>query len=631
MQNSAVIVWLLIVTWRKLWYNKAMNSLDLQTKLKNLPSDPGVYIMKDVNGNILYVGKAKVLKNRVRQYFHASTNKTEKVLAMLSHVDTFDYIITASEADALSLENTLIKKHTPPYNILLKDDKQYPYIKVDLTADFPKFMHTRKLSRDKYKYFGPITQGGSKPFLEILSTVFPTISCNHNFNKLPKNFRPCLNYHIGRCPAPCIGKITKEEYRKIVDRAVAFLKGDDSNVKQVLIDKMMDCADKMLYEQALTYKKYLAMMDKISQQQVVVLNKLVDYDMFAVASNGQNSVVNHTMIRGGKVVFSDNIAVSDAGLDGAQTLSSFLLEYCEQALLCKEIYTNIELPDSQDIAQIIGEKLGKKVQIFYPQRGEKKHLVDMSYRNAVEYLTKSQTEIDKKFNSTQGAVLQLQQLLGLKALPIRVECYDISNVQGVDKVASMVVFTNGQKDSSQYRRFRINTVDGANDFASMKETLTRRFERLNAGDGVFGKKPDLIVVDGGLGQLHYAKQAMEECGITDIELISLAEKEELVFTLQSNTPIYLPRNSFALNLLINIRDEAHRFAITYFRKLHGKNSIKSVLQDVPGIGEKRRIELHRHFRSMDNLKAATVEEIASVKGMNATAAQNLYDYLHPNK
>ncbi|MBQ9706839.1 MAG: excinuclease ABC subunit UvrC [Clostridia bacterium] len=631
MQNSAVIVWLLIVTWRKLWYNKAMNSVDLQTKLKNLPSDPGVYIMKDVNGNILYVGKAKVLKNRVRQYFHASTNKTEKVLAMLSHVDTFDYIITASEADALSLENTLIKKHTPPYNILLKDDKQYPYIKVDLTADFPKFMHTRKLSRDKYKYFGPITQGGSKPFLEILSTVFPTISCNHNFNKLPKNFRPCLNYHIGRCPAPCIGKITKEEYRKIVDRAVAFLKGDDSDVKQVLIDKMMDCADKMLYEQALTYKKYLAMMDKISQQQVVVLNKLVDYDMFAVASNGQNSVVNHTMIRGGKVVFSDNIAVSDAGLDGAQTLSSFLLEYCEQALLCKEIYTHIELPDSQDIAQIIREKLGKKVQIFYPQRGEKKHLVDMSYRNAVEYLTKSQTEIDKKFNSTQGAVLQLQQLLGLKALPIRVECYDISNVQGVDKVASMVVFTNGQKDSSQYRRFRINTVDGANDFASMKETLTRRFERLNAGDGVFGKKPDLIVVDGGLGQLHYAKQAMEECGITDIELISLAEKEELVFTLQSNTPIYLPRNSFALNLLINIRDEAHRFAITYFRKLHGKNSIKSVLQDVPGIGEKRRIELHRHFRSMDNLKAARVEEIASVKGMNATAAQNLYDYLHPNK
>jgi len=631
LQNSAVIVWLLIVTWRKLWYNKAMNSVDLQTKLKNLPSDPGVYIMKDVNGNILYVGKAKVLKNRVRQYFHASTNKTEKVLAMLSHVDTFDYIITASEADALSLENTLIKKHTPPYNILLKDDKQYPYIKVDLTADFPKFMHTRKLSRDKYKYFGPITQGGSKPFLEILSTVFPTISCNYNFNKLPKNFRPCLNYHIGRCPAPCIGKITKEEYRKIVDRAVAFLRGDDSEVKQVLIDKMMDCADKMLYEQALTYKKYLAMMDKISQQQVVVLNKLVDYDMFAVASNGQNSVVNHTMIRGGKVVFSDNIAVSDAGLDGAQTLSSFLLEYCEQALLCKEIYTHIELPDSQDIAQIIGEKLGKKVQIFYPQRGEKKNLVDMSYRNAVEYLTKSQTEIDKKFNSTQGAVLQLQQLLGLKALPIRVECYDISNVQGVDKVASMVVFTNGQKDSSQYRRFRINTVDGANDFASMKETLTRRFERLNAGDGVFGKKPDLIVVDGGLGQLHYAKQAMEECGITDIELISLAEKEELVFTLQSNTPIYLPRNSFALNLLINIRDEAHRFAITYFRKLHGKNSIKSVLQDVPGIGEKRRIELHRHFRSMDNLKAATVEEIASVKGMNATVAQNLYDYLHPNK
>ncbi len=584
--------------------------------------------MKDANGNILYVGKAKVLKNRVRQYFHASTNKTAKVLAMLSHVETFDTIITASEADALSLENTLIKKHTPPYNILLKDDKQYPYIKVDLSSDFPKFTHTRKLAKDKYKYFGPITQGGSKPFLEILSTVFPTITCNYNFNKLPKNFRPCLNYHIGKCCAPCIGKVSKQEYRKIVNDAVAFLKGDNTLVKQVLQEKMMDCADKMLYEQALAYKKYLAIMDKIAQQQVVVLNKFVDYDMFAVASNGQNSVVNHTMIRGGKVVFSDNIAVSDAGLDGAQTLSSFLLEYCEQALLCQEIYTQTELADSVELAEIISQKLGKKMQIACPKRGDKKRLVEMSYRNAVEYLTRSQTEIDKKFNSTQGAVLQLQQLLGLKNLPTRIECYDISNVQGVDKVASMVVFTSGQKDASQYRRFRINTVVGANDFASMKETLLRRFERLNEGDGVFGKKPSLIVIDGGLGQLGYAKQAMDECGIEGVDLISLAEKEELVYTLKNNQPIYLPRNSFALNLLINIRDEAHRFAITYFRNLHNKNSIKSVLQDVPGIGEKRRIELHRHFKSMDNLRSATVEQIVSVKGMTLPVAKQLYKFLH---
>lgn len=599
----------------------------MQTKLKNLPNEPGVYIMYDADGNILYVGKAKILKNRVRQYFHASTNKTEKVLAMLSHVADFRYIITASEADALSLENTLIKKHTPPYNILLKDDKQYPYIKVDLHSDFPKFVSTRKLSKDRCKYFGPLTQGGSKAFLDILSTVFPTITCNYNFKKLPKNFRPCLNYHIGKCCAPCVGKISKQDYRKIVDGAVRFLEGDDDTVKQVLREKMMQASDKMQYEQALTYKRYLQLIEKLNSQQIVVLPKFVNYDMFAVASNGKNCVVNHTMIRGGKVVFSNNIAVSDAGLDEAQTLSSFLAEYCDMVQLSKEWYTNLPLPDAEELQQLVERKTSQRVKILCPKRQEKKKLVDMAYRNAVEYLTKSQTAIDKKFNTTQGAVLQLKQLLNLKQMPTRVECYDISNVQGVDKVASMVVFTNGQKDASQYRRFKIKTVEGANDFASMKEVLVRRFERMKADDGVFGKTPDLIVVDGGLGQLQYARQAMEECGV-EVQIVSLAKREELVYTLQSDRPVYLPRNSYALNLLINVRDESHRFAITYFRKLHNKNSIKSVLQDVDGIGEKRRVELHRKFRSMDNLKNATVEEIASVKGMTRPVAEKLYEFLH---
>ena len=606
-----------------------ISNVDLQTKLKNLPDEPGVYIMYDADGNILYVGKAKILKNRVRQYFHASTNKTEKVLAMLSHVADFKYIITASETDALSLENTLIKKHTPPYNILLKDDKQYPYIKVDLSADYPKFTSTRKLQKDKYKYFGPITQGGAKAFLDILGSCFPTVTCNNNFNKLPKNFRPCLNYHIGKCCAPCIGNVTKDEYRQIVNRAVAFLSGDDSEVRQVLEAKMMAASDKMLYEQALTYKRYLQLIDKINQQRIVVLNKFVDYDMFAVASNGKNCVVNHTMIRAGKVIFSENNAVSDAGIDEAQTLSSFLAEYCDMVKLCGELYVNMPLPDADELSALIQEKTGQKTRIFCPQKQDKKRLVDMAYRNAVEYLTKSQTAIDKKYNTTHGAVLQLKELLGLKKLPTRVECYDISNVQGVDKVASMVVFTNGVKDSSQYRRFRIKTVEGANDFASMKEVLIRRFERMKADDGVFGKTPDLIVVDGGLGQLDYARQAMEECGV-EVQLVSLAKREELVYKLGTNEPTFLPRNSYALNLLINIRDESHRFAITYFRKLHNRNSIKSVLQDVEGIGEKRRIELHRKFKSMDNLKAASVDEIAETKGMSLATAEKLYEYLHQN-
>lgn len=604
-----------------------ISNVDLQTKLKNLPDEPGVYIMYDADGNILYVGKAKVLKNRVRQYFHASTNKTEKVLAMLTHVADFRYIITASETDALSLENTLIKKHTPPYNILLKDDKQYPYVKVDLSADYPKFISTRKLQKDKYKYFGPITQGGAKSFLDILGICFPTVTCNNNFNKLPKNFRPCLNYHIGRCCAPCIGNVTKEQYREIVNRAVAFLSGDDSEVREVLEQKMMAASEKMLYEQALTYKRYLQLIDKISQQRIVVLNKFVDYDMFAVASNGKNCVVNHTMIRGGKVIFSENNAVSDAGIDEAQTLSSFLAEYCDMVKLCGELYVNMPLPDAEELCALITQKTGVKTQIYCPQKQDKKRLVDMAYRNAVEYLTKSQTAIDKKYNTTHGAVLQLKELLNLKKLPTRVECYDISNVQGVDKVASMVVFTNGQKDASQYRRFRIKTVEGANDFASMKEVLIRRFERMKADDGVFGKTPDLIVVDGGLGQLDYARQAMEECGV-EVQLVSLAKREELVYKLGTNEPTFLPRNSYALNLLINIRDESHRFAITYFRKLHNRNSIKSVLQDVEGIGEKRRIELHRKFKSMDNLRSASVEEIAETKGMTRATAEKLYEYLH---
>lgn len=607
-----------------------MTQVDIQTKLKNLPDEPGVYIMYDADGNILYVGKAKVLKNRVRQYFHASSNKSEKVLAMLSHVNDFRYIITASETDALSLENTLIKKHTPPYNILLKDDKQYPYIKVNLSADFPKFIPTRKLAKDKYKYFGPITQGGIKSFMDILSAVFPTITCNYNFDKLPRNFRPCLNYHIGKCVAPCAGKISKEDYRKIVNRAIAFLSGDDEEVRKVLTERMQAASDKMQYEQALTYKRFLELVDKISQQRIVVLNKFVDYDMFAVASNGNACVVNHIMIRGGKVILSENNAVSDAGLDEAQTLSSFLAEYCDMVKLCGELYTNIPLPDAEQLAGLIQSKTGVKTQIFCPQKQDKKRLVDMSYRNAVEYLTKSQTAIEKKFNTTHGAVMQLKELLNLTVMPKRVECYDISNVQGVDKVASMVVFTNGQKDSSQYRRFRIKTVEGANDFASMKEVLTRRFERMKADDGVFGKTPDLIVVDGGLGQLDYARQAMEQCGVS-VQMVSLAKREELVYTLNSREPIFLPRNSYALNLLINIRDESHRFAITYFRNLHNKNSIKSVLQDVEGIGEKRRIELHRHFKSMDNLRAATADEIASVKGMTRPTAERLYEYLHGNE
>ncbi|MBR2974761.1 MAG: excinuclease ABC subunit UvrC [Clostridia bacterium] len=604
-----------------------MQSVDLQTKLKNLPEEPGVYLMYDADGNLLYVGKAKNLKNRVRQYFFASTNKTEKVLAMLSHVDTFRYVITGTETDALSLENTLIKKHTPPYNILLKDDKQYPYVKVDLTAKFPKLVPTRRFVRDKCKYFGPITYGGIKSVMEVLSHAFPTVTCNLNFDKLPKNFRPCLNYHIGKCCGPCIGAVSKEEYRKVIDKAVRFLQGDDAEVVQILTEKMMQASDKMQYEQALSYKKLLEVVQKMGEKRLVVLKQVVNYDMFAIASNGKNAVVNHMMVRGGKVTFSDNFAVTDAGIDEAQTLQSFLTEYCPTVDLSGELYVNLPLPDADAVAGLLATKCKSRVTIAHPQRGQKRKLVDMSYRNAVEYLTKSQTEIDRKYNTTVGAVHQLKELLGLKQLPKRIECYDISNISGVDKVASMVVFTNGQRDSGQYRRFQIKTVQGANDFASMKETLVRRLTHVKDEDARFGAKPDLIVVDGGLGQLDYARQAMEQTGV-HVPLVSLAKREELVYTLHNNQPIFLPRNSYALNLLINLRDEAHRFAITYFRKLHGKNSLKTILGEIDGIGPKRQMALYRFFKNIDAIKDATIDQLKQVKGMTAASAQKVYDYFH---
>lgn len=598
----------------------------IKTKLANLPDQAGVYIMLDADNNILYVGKAKNLKNRVRQYFFASTNKNEKVLAMLSHVVDFNYIICDSEKDALSLENTLIKKHTPPYNILLKDDKQYPYIKVDLKADFPKFEVTRKLLKDNCKYYGPITSGGGKVMLEILSQAFPTINCNHNFNKLPKNFRPCLNHHIGKCLAPCVGNISKTEYKKIVDGAIKFLEGDTKEVEKILKEKMQTASENLQYEQALNYRRFLEMIDKMNQQQIVVLNKFVDYDMFAIVQNSKHSVVNHTMIRGGKVIASDNIAVTDGGLDVEQTLESFLLEYSQNVKLSTELYTNVELDGVLDIQTLIFEQSGQRVKIACPKLQDKKRLVDMAYRNAVEYLTKSEATISKQFNSTVGAVTDLKDLLTLKAMPKRIECFDISNISGVDKVASMVVFTNGKKDSAQYRHFKIKTVEGANDFASMKEVLLRRFARLNANDKSF-PKPDLIVVDGGMGQLKYAQEAMVESGV-EVEMVALAEREELVYLPNNNQPIFLPRNSYALHLLVNIRDESHRFAVTHFRKLHGKNAIKSVLSDIEGVGQKRLITLQRHFKSIEALQEATVEDILEVAGINKTVAQNVYDFFH---
>lgn len=601
--------------------------MSLQDKLRDLPTDSGVYIYLDKDGKVLYVGKAKNLRNRVRQYFFVSSNKTEKVMAMLSHVADMRYIITKSETDALALENTLIKKYSPPYNIMLKDDKQYPFVRLDLRRAFPRPEITRKVKDDGARYFGPI-MGSTKQLLAMLGDIYPTATCRMDFEKVPKNFRACLNYHIGRCSAPCIGKVDKETYDGYVKGIVEFLSGNTRQAELRLKELMEQASQSGSYEKAIVFRDRLRLIERIKETKLVTLGRPVNLDVFAIAHNGRTAVVNQTMVRQGKVLLVENYPVTDAGLDERQTLSSFLTMYFSATnSVGSQVLLNCNPDDLQALEQLLYERYGKKIRVFMPVRGLKRQLADMAYANAAEQLEKSQIKSDRLKARTTGAVNDLKNLLGLSALPRRMECYDISNISGTDKVASMVVFTDGQKDASQYRRFRIKTVEGANDFASMEEALTRRLTRLKEGDESFGLKPDLIVVDGGLGQLSSAKKAMEKTG-EYVELISLAKREELVYTTRDNEPIRLPPNSHAHNLLINIRDEAHRFAITYFRRLHNKNALRSELDKIDGIGEKRQAELMKRFKNIESISSASVDELAATKGLSRSAAQNVFDYFN---
>lgn len=597
----------------------------LDEKIKNLPDNPGVYVMYDKDGHVLYVGKAKVLKNRVKQYFYLTANKTEKVSLMMSHVHDFRYIITESETDALSLENNLIKKYNPPYNILLKDDKQYPYLRLFVKDKFPRLEITRKVKKDNTRYFGPI-MGSAKDYLNLIRDIFPVVACRHDFDKLPKNHRPCLNYHLGRCNAPCKGYISEQDYAQTIKKLIDFLNGDDKYVVDMLRQKMMTASENMEYEKALLAKNQLELLAKLRETRVVNLTKIVDYDVFHIVADGKNTVVTFIGIRKGKILSCENYPVIDVSLNESQAMSSFLTQYyANNNAEVKEVIVGVEPENKEALEEYLTLSANKKVQIVCPQRGTKKQLVDMALNNAVDYLEKNRINDDKHYMESVGACEQLQQMLGLNKLPKRIECFDISNVQGVDKVASMTVFVNGQKQTKLYRRFKIKTVEGANDFASMAEVVGRRLAKL--GDEQFGEKPDLIVIDGGMGQLGYAKEQLDKYN-TDIEIISLAERFEEVFKPDSNQSIMLPRRSFALKLLINIRDEAHRFAITYFRNLHTKNALKSELQKIDGIGEKRQKQLFKRFKTIQDIQKATVDQLVDEGGLNRKVAQNVYDYFH---
>ena len=599
---------------------------DLKEKLSLLPDAPGVYIMLDKDGIVIYVGKARVLKNRVRQYFHTSA-KPEKVMAMVENIADFYYIITQTEIDALALENNLIKKYKPKYNILLKDDKTYPYIKVHTKEEFPRVSITRKLKKDG-KYFGPF-MGGVRcgELLDVISSVYKVRSCSVAIGEKPK--KPCLEYHLGRCLAPCAHLCTQEEYAAKVKETLSFLDGNYEEAETLLQEKMLRFAENEEFELAMEYREKLAMLSKLKLKRITSLNRALNADIIALKTNFIYSSVNVLVTRSGIMQGGTNFALEDSSLTETDALTAFIAQF----------YTNHELPDeiiTQDFCEkellekYFLERFEKRVEIILPKQGVKHQLLEMAEKNASEYLSKSIDKIKHKNDMTKNACYRLQEVLGLKKYPKRMECYDISNISGVDKVGSMVVFIDGEADRSSYRRFKIKTVEGANDYASHQEMMRRRLAKLDGEEAERFPKPDLIIIDGGKGQLSAIKEVFDEMNVTDIELISLAEREEEIFTLFSDESIRIDHRDYALKMLQRIRDEAHRFAITYFRSLHSKRNLASVLQEIDGIGKKKRMALLEKFGTIDKIMDATEEMLCDAEGIGPELAKKIKDYFKGN-
>lgn len=597
--------------------------VDFKAKLKDVPETPGVYLMLAEDGEILYVGKAKNLRARLRQYFYRSGNKTEKVMAMLTHVADFRYIICPSEVDALVTENNLIKRHTPRYNILLKDDKTYPYLRVDLKEDFPTVRLVRKLKNDGARYFGPYMQSVNvRDITELIHTAFRVRECSRDMSK-PS--RPCLNYHLGRCLAPCAGNVSREEYREEVKKVLAFLSGNDREVERVLTARMKKFAEEENFEVALSYRNKLKTLDNLVRKQVSALPRDFNLDIFAYESNGVLGAVNMLVVRGGKLVGGENRVFEAADEDIASYIYQF---YTKNLPVCDEVVTD-SVEDCRALETAVGGLAGRAVCVIEPKQGARRQLLDLAHSNASDALEKYGSEEERRRLRTEGAVRQLGEILNLHKLPNRIEAYDISHISGTDKVASMAVFEGGEPKRSHYRKFRIKTVEGNNDFACMKEALTRRLKRLDdSDDESFSTPPDLILIDGGKGQLAYALEALAECGKEDLQILSLAKREEEVFLgTEPKKPVIIPRDSVALQMLQRVRDEAHRFAITYHRTLRGKHMSESELMKIDGVGKSRAKALLKEFGSAENVRHAGVDGVAALQGFSRAMAEKIVDAL----
>ncbi len=592
----------------------------IQLKIKELPQDPGVYIMRDADGTVIYVGKARNLKNRVRSYFNSSV-KTEKTYALVEKIEDFDYIIAKSEVDALVLENTLIKKYKPHYNILLKDDKLYPFLRIGVKENFPSVRIIRRLKADGAKYFGPYMIGiTTGDMLDLLHSAFPLRWCDKELT-LSKNSRPCLYHQLGKCLAPCCLESAREEYPKMIEKVISFLQGDDREIREILQSKMMSASEALDFESALEYKKRIETLDKMVRSQIVAIPRDLELDVFGFAFGDLSHSSAVMTVRAGKVIAVEKFAIPL--MDREDCVTDFIYQYyATHPMLCKEIVC------SEEVSEALPEALSTfgKARLTVPKMGIRKQLTEMADMNAREYLTRSNEIVSRKEKMTVGATKQLASVIGVKGDLNRIECYDISHISGTDKVSSMVVFTAGEKDGEMYRRFKIKTVEGSNDFACMKETLARRLNRLLEGkDLSFSQIPDLMIIDGGIGQVEYACEAIRESGIEGINVIGLAKREETI-VMPDGREINLSHDSFALRLIQRVRDEAHRFAITYHRRLRDKRTLESKLKEVKGIGDQAVKKLFARFKSFDNISKAELSELEEVISHNV--AVRLYDYLH---
>ena len=614
-----------------------MENFNIQEELKKLPGKPGVYLMHDEKDAIIYVGKAISLKNRVRQYFQSSRNKGAKIEQMVTHISRFEYIVTDSELEALVLECNLIKEHRPKYNTMLMDDKTYPFIKVTVNEPFPRVMMARRMKKDKAKYFGPYTSAGAvKDTIELIRKLYHIRSCNRSLPKDIGKERPCLNYHIHQCYAPCQGYISREEYRKSIDEVVRFLNGNYDPILKELEEKMLDASENLEFEKAIEYRELLASVQKIAQKQKITDTAGDDRDIIAMSSEGEDAVVQVFFIRGGRLIGRDHFYLKIAENDTkSEILSSFIKQfYAGTPYIPAELMLPEEIEDQEIIEEWLTTRREHKVRLRIPKKGTKEKLVELAQKNAQMVLKNDKERLKREEGRTIGAVKELEKILGLTGI-IRMEAYDISNTNGFDSVGSMVVYEHGKPNRNDYRKFKIKSVQGPDDYASMNEVLTRRFEhglrerQDESETGGFQAFPDLIMMDGGRGQVNIALEVLEKLNL-HIPVCGMVKDDNhrtrgLYF---NNVELPIDRNSECFRLITRIQDEAHRFAITFHRQLRSKGQVHSILDDIPGVGPARRKDLMRSFENIEAIRNATVDDLKELPSMNEKSAQEVYKFFH---